>query len=213
MTLPVNLNDKEVQKFEENSDGEVAVRIQVQKPDTLTGAISVIDYEHHEIHAGSSFNVSATDTSLANGETLNIAFKTPAGTKRVHLIDECAILISGYLEIIEGCTWNNQTGTKVPIYNRKREATMRSSILLEDQAQLAFVASDNVMANVVNVAGGTIISTQYAFGARNTIGIVTRNTNEWILKPDTTYCIRLTSSDNNNKAEIVLDWYEHTDSV
>ena len=213
MTLPANLGDREVQKFEENSDGEVAIRITPQKVDRLTGSIITIDYAHHEVHGGSSFASDVVDTTLANAETICLAFKTAAGTKRIHLIEKWIVLVSGYIDLIEGPTWTNQTGTKVPIYNRKRETTMKSSVLLEDQAQLGFVASNNVIGNVTGLSGGTTISTEYAFGTRRSPASRARGTNEWILKPDTQYCIRLTSTANSNAAQIILDWYEHTDTV
>lgn len=179
--------------------------------DTLFKIPVVIDVAHHEIHAGDSFHACGTDTSMGNSDTLILAFKTASGTKRIHLFHSFITLTGGHFEIIEGPTWTNQTGTKQPIYNRKREASMNSSSLLEDQAQVGFVASDNMILNPTGLSGGTAIHTHYAYGQKNQFTGRGRDIEEMILKPDTQYAIRFTADAASNAAQMLLDFYEHQD--
>ena len=121
-------------------------------------------------------------------------------------------LVGGELEILEAPTWDNQSGTKAPIINRKRETSMTSSGLLEDQAQAGFVASNNIILNPTTVAGGTSIQVIYAWGERGRF-LAGNARDEWelILKSDTQYAAVFTAIGGGNKAQILLDWYEHSD--
>ena len=179
--------------------------------DSLVKAPIFIDIGHHELHEGASFIVCNPDTSMASADTMVFAFKTPAGIKRVHMLISYATLSGGHLELIEGPTWTNQSGSLKPIYNRKREASMSSSVLLEDSGQAAFTATDNIILNPTGLAGGTLIHCRYTFGSKNIGPGADRGTNETILKPDTQYAVMLTSDVASNKGYMELNWYEHTD--
>ncbi len=171
----------------------------------------MIDVSHHEIHEGDSFTCNAIDLTLASAATMSLAFKTPSGTKRVHIFHRFVTLTGGHVEVTEGPTWTNQSGAKQAIYNRKREASMGSSGMLEDQAQAEFVASNNMILEPGSISGGTVIHTSYAFGRKNQFTGANRETDELILKPDTQYTYKFTSDAADNSANMVLDWYEHTD--
>lgn len=179
--------------------------------DTVFQIPVTIDVAHHEIHEGDSFHCCGTDTELADEATLILTFKTPAGTKRVHMLHSFVTLTGGHLEILEGATWTNQTGTKQPIFNRKREASMNNSGILEDQAQAGFVASNNMILNPDSVAGGTAIHTHYAYGAKNFYSGQGRELEEFILKPATQYAFKFTADAAANAAQMMLNFYEHTD--
>ena len=151
---------------------------------------------------------------MATTETLILAFKTPTGTKRAHLTVAFATLVGGFLEVIEGPTWDTNTGTETVIFNRLREASMKSSILLEDKTDTPnFTATDNVLANPTTFAGGTAIRTIYAFGSQNRLAAGARDIEEIPLKPDTAYGVKFTAVGNSNKAQVFMDWYEETDST
>jgi len=179
--------------------------------DDISDGLITIDYSHHEAHEGDAFECTAVDTSMGDADTIVLAFKTMAAPKRMHLVIEFATAAGGHVDVIEGPTWDDQSGTLNPIYNRKREASMKSSAALEDQAQAGFVASDNMHQDPTTLAGGTIIHAVYAFGAVKTAA-GTRGVEEWLLKPETQYAIRLTADGAQNGGQLRLEWYEHTDS-
>jgi len=187
--------------------------IPVARIDLMTGQLVTLDYAHHEVHGGSAFCSVVVDTSMGNSDTLNAAFKTPTGTKRVHLLIQFSTLVGGDLQLWEGATWTQGSGAAMPIINRKRLATVKDSMLLEDRAQATFTLSNEMISNVTgtNTAAATSLCRAYAFGSQNKAAGVRRGTSEWILKPGSTYLAVFTATGGSNKAELALDWYEHTD--
>ena len=179
--------------------------------DTLFPIPVTIDSAHHEVHEGDAFEACVVNDSMGSGATLALAFKTAAGTKRMHLLMAFDTAAGGHLELLEGATWDAESGTEATIHNRKRETTMASSGVLADQAQAGFLASD-VMHKDPSTLAGTAICAQYAFGANKTPAGA-RGAAEWILKPETQYAVRLTADNASNGGFIGLTWYEHTDDT
>lgn len=172
-----------------------------------------IDIAHHKIHVGNSFTCQIVVASgMAIAATSVLAFKTPVGINQPHLLIQFITLTGGHVELLEAPTWDNQSGAQQPIFNRKREGSMASSTLLEDQAQAGFAASDNLNANPTTLAGGTAIQTLYAFGLKNRFPGSGREVDEVILKPDTQYAVRFTSDAATNAVQMILNWYENTDA-
>ncbi len=181
--------------------------------DALTHTLQVISYPHHEIHGGSSFLSDIVDESMGDDDTLILAFKTPPGSKRIHLLIEASTLVGGDVVLWENPSWASESGSLNPIINRNRQATMDSSILLEDQAQAAFTASDNLVGNPTDwsTVEATELHHVYAWGLNNrAVAGAARDVNEWILKPGTKYGIIFTADGGSNKAQVILNWYEHT---
>ena len=181
------------------------------KFDQLVKIPIFIDHAESEINQKETFSSIITDLTLADTETLALAFKTPAGTKRVHLIGEFITLTGGRLDFIEGPTWDNESGSLNPIFNRFREASPQASAMLEDGGQAPFTATDNVIKNPTTLAGGTIISNFVAFGEKNRFSGDGYAIAKWILEPDTQYACLFTSTAAANSAQVRILWFEHTD--
>lgn len=175
----------------------------------IPSEITVIDFAHSEIHKGNAFISDSVDTDMNEGDTLILAFKTMSAPTRVHMIVNFAAYTGGHVDVLEGPTWDNQSGILNPIFNRKRDVSMNSSGLLEDSGQAAFTATDNVILTPTSIAGGTTIHDLWGFGKKDKITSVGRDTNEIILKPDTQYAIKLTADNNTNKGHLILNWYEY----
>lgn len=173
-----------------------------------------INVEHHEVHEGCSFERHISSVNLAV-TTLNVAFKTLAGTKLAHMLFGFASNDEIHFEVIEGATWNQGSGTALNIFNENRNNGSNSTVILEDKNQAQFTASNQVIKDVVNVAGGTSIEPdRYTYNAglgAATVAETREAGHEWILKNDTTYVIRITQTDGDCKMSIDLHWYEHLD--
>lgn len=183
------------------------------RSDSMTDVLSVIDYAHHEIHGGSSFTSSAHADPLADAATLVLAFRTPDSTERPHMFTGFSTLVGGFLELWEDPTWTAGTGAQVAIINRLRVRPLHASTLLEDTTG-AFLATDNVIQDPagLNVAAATCLHVHYAFGVTPRPSQSKRRADhEFVLEPDTQYAVRFTAVGNNNAAQILLNWYEHTD--
>jgi hypothetical protein len=173
--------------------------------------VPVFDVEHEKIHKGESFerHIDSANVAVAS---LNVAFKTLAGTKRAHMILGWASNDEVLHEIIEGATWDQGTGTALDIFEHSR-GDGSSTLILEDKNQATFTASNQVIKNVTNIAGGTTFENQYTYNAGLGVAVSAETRaaqHEWILKADTTYIIRLTQTDGNCKMSIDVHWYEHT---
>lgn len=166
---------------------------------------------HYEVHEGGAFVLDVVHLTLDNAATIILAFKTMSGTKRAHMMTNFMTLTGGHVDIIEAPTWTAESGTLVTIYNRKRLASMTNSGLLENKGQATFTASNGLILNPDDFADGTIIHDLYGFGQKNQFNAGGRDIEEIILKPDTQYAVRFVSDAASNKAQLELNWYEHTD--
>lgn len=182
--------------------------------DQITDATVGISSVHHHLHEGHAYFADFADDSLADDETIILAWKTMAGTRRAHMVVEHSTLVAGDLEVWEGPSWTAETGTEAPIINRKREASMASSGFLANQAQAGFVAADVVVANPTGLNTGSATSLHHFFSwgtvARPSLG-GSRDIREIIQKPDETYAVVFTAEGGSNAAQVLLNWYEHTD--
>ena len=165
-----------------------------------------IDVGHHEIHEGDSFVIDTVDESMADGDVLSLAFKTPVAGKRIHMLVEGIFKGAGHMEITEDSTWAAGSGTQLSLYNRERNST-GSSILLENTTG-GFVANDAMVLNSSSYAVGTIIHSFYVFADRKTGGEA-RAVDELVLKPNTEYMILMEADVGTNAAHMTLNWYEH----
>ena len=168
--------------------------------DNNTQAVLAIDYEHHEVHAGSHFTFSAIDADLDIIDTMAFIITTPNTTKWAHMI----FLVNGQLatkvELLE--TTTRGLGVTQLDYNNDRNSADTSGIAI---CIMGDGGSD-----------GTVIFTD-RFGIDTGVGIgkvagggASRGTHEWILKQNTKYLFRVTSATDDNVASVGLSWYEHT---
>lgn len=165
--------------------------------------------EHSRIHAGKSFE-RHIDSANAVVSSLNVAFKTAAGTELVHAIFGWGSSDEILFEILQGATWTQGSGTVLNVFNHLLSGGV-SGIILENKNQPTFTASGQVMSNVTSVSGGTTFENQYTYnaGLGAAVAAETRSaTHEWVLKADTTYVIRSTETDGDCKMSIDFHFYE-----
>jgi len=204
-----------------DKDGNERTLDQILLMDEMSSSPVSITFPHHKIHNGDSFTTNFTDETLADAETIILAFKTATGKEKVHLFAFFSTLVGGSLNIWEGATWTTNTGVVNPIINRRRDENPKSSGMREDLTSTpTFMATGNILSNptltggVVTPTGATSLDKQYAWGERGKIGAGNlRDENEFILKPDTTYAIVFTAIGASNKAQINLNWYESKDNT
>lgn len=190
------------------------LRRRPNRMDKLSGAGIGITFTEHNVHEGSAFIADFDDDTMADNDTIILAFKTMAAPIKAHMIIGFTTKVGGVIEMFEGATWTAQTGTEVAIINRKRTGTPPSSGLLANQAQAGFVAADVVNANPtgLNVGGATRIQRIIAWKPQG-VGEVggERDVAELLLREQTQYAIRFTADGATNAAEVFMDWYEHED--
>lgn len=176
--------------------------------DGVTDAIQFIDYEHHEHHAGSAY---AVQVNTGGGTEVSLAFKTPTGTKKAHMVYEFSSESKAHVTVLEGPTWTTNTGTVVAPKQQNRSSA-NTSMLLEDKTATPDWTAGGVLQTPTSIAGGTTISLIYSYASKQA-GASEGKRNELILDPDTTYAYVLTSDDGSKGLQLRLYWYEHTDKI
>ena len=189
---------------------------QVPRLDASTHVLSTIEYEHHEIHAGSSFSAYyARTTDPTDAHRSGIYLLTPDTSKELHLVVEFSASFAAFFSICEGVTIDLNEGTNgVSIYNRDRNSTKTSVAKDNATAHTANKVTTFTEAEIAaaNFAAGTIIRTEplIAGGGPKPAGGSSRGAQEYILKKNTPYVFLLTNvGANANVHHILLDWYEH----
>lgn len=170
---------------------------QTPRLDSATHSIQTIEYEHHEIHAGSHFEITNL-VDLAINAVRDIRIVTQNTTKWAHLLFEVSVESETDVILYEGVTIS-AAGTGITPTNNDRNSLTASvmTVTYEDNASVANADTDTP------TAGATVIY-RTVLGAGKNAGA----DKEFILKQNTAYSLRFIA----NTAGYVnynLEWYEH----
>jgi len=190
-----------------------AVRI-----DSQTRAWNVIDYEHHEIHGGSSFACHYFNDCTNIGEMTMIAFNTPNTAKWIHIVFEASSTAAAYMAIYEVADLDVDEGTDLAIYNRDRNSATTSVVSTIETVPEAGKATSytEAQASGATLSTATELERHYmgAGAAGADVAGQARATAEWILKQATQYAFVIVSTTNDdNTHSLRLSWYEHTNQA
>ena len=176
----------------------------------VSNEITRIDSAHKEIHDGDAYTVSIVNGSLGDNATLNIAFKTPATTKYIHMIIDWSSKAGGSIEVVEAPTWTQGTGTSLAIFNRNRNSSNTSGIK-NNATTTTFLANSKMIKDVTTVleTNALTVDQEHVFGAANKGASNQRGVQEVILLADTNYVIRYTADGATNAGAIKLSWAEY----
>lgn len=165
--------------------------------DLSTRSLQTIEYEHHEIHAG-SFYRAGYQLDVGNGDTTALTFTTPDTTKWMHWRPAVDVEGQAAIMVYEGSTVTG--GVAITPRNSNRNYADSSSMTV-------------VAAGGVNVASATRI-TNIVLGSGKSSGGNSESGFEWVLKQNTTYTLLVTNeSGAANEVNIRCQWYEHTNKV
>lgn len=182
-----------------NSAGETdEVRI-----DASTNALEVIDYEHHEIHAGSHyFTLGYQDLAINN--VLDFTWLMPNITKWIHWLWKISTESETLWQVYENVVATNPLANTITPYNSNRNSGNASGTVMkfELQANLAAANADTA------VGGATLIASGIS-GSGKAAGFDAR-TREVVLDQNILYCLRATAS-VAGFINFDMQWYEHTD--
>jgi len=187
--------------------------------DASTNTLQTIEYEHHEIHSGSSFSCFHQDNTPTdiNDRTI-ITFLTPNSTKYLHITVAASATAVAIARIREAPTYTDDAGVTLAVHNRNRVGTPDATDVL-DTSQSPDTAGSATYYNhdTANLPAedGTVLG-EIPLGASTSptksVGGLARAQQEWVLKPNTLYSFEVKSLDASaNTHWIEVDWYEHTD--
>ena len=167
--------------------------------DDATAAVNMVDFAHHEIHEGCSFFY-CDPITLASAATQVYLITTPDTTKWAHMIYSIAYSAITQVDIYEA---SDKTGTTLQtVFNRNRNSATAATTTIHKAVSGG--STDGTL--ICSVKGGTATG-----GSGNRSGGEVRAVNELLLKQNTKYLIRITSSTASNLITFKANWYEHTD--
>ena len=195
--------DNSLMKGLTSDTAEAEVRI-----DSSTHAQTVIEYEHHEIHAGSMYSITTIDSDLDDTAVLSVAFKTPNTTQYFHMLITARNTSSSIFNLLEGATVTAGTGTNALAYNHRRtSATPDTSTIISTKDAAAHYAT---VGATISADGTTLVAQHLGTGKNKGTGEL-RGADEYILAPNTVYVARITGLADNGDASLKVTYYQHTD--
>jgi len=165
----------------------------------VTRAMASITTDHEYIHEGGFFEACHKFT-LAAAATGVLTFITPA-VKYVHYRKE-KITSSGdkvTIEFFEAPTVTAETGTPITPVNHNRLSAHTAGLVIRHGAT---VTADGTPLCASYIGGGTGVGSSVS-------GADTSDANEWVLKRNTAYMVRITNgSAAQNIIQVNPVWYE-----
>lgn len=168
--------------------------------DLFTDAFAIMDNDHKYTHQGKLYETFDLQTIASSG-TYSYELTTPASsTAYVHYrwgqIASSADKVK--IELNEGATLTG--GASMTSYNHNRNSSNTAEVVVKKGVT---VSDAGTQIDQIYMGGGTGNGAN-ASGTESAGG-----THEWVLKPETTYLIRVTNgSSSSNNVEVNLTWYE-----
>jgi len=166
--------------------------------DAATLSLQTVDYEHHEVHSGSHFQICNYALNQAADATIEFIIEVPDTTKWPHWVFAFTGSQGATLQIYENPT-GIVGGTEItPLNNNFNSDNTSTLTITKDPTS---IDGDGTLLPIAFLAGGT---RQSGFDTRS---------RENILKQGTTYLFRITSLAVSNDISWCAQWYEHTNKA
>lgn len=201
MTPPKNVLLTAVNLFARWGSG--SGEIDELRMDKSTNSLQIVDYEHHEVHAGSHFFIDDV-ADLAINNVFDMQFTTPDTAKWGHFTFTLNSEAEVEWYVYEGASITTP-GTPYTPNNNNRNSE-NASVMTVGIAESASLAAANA---ITDVTGAKQLRHGIIGAGKQNAGTDERG-KEVVLKQNTTYVFRAIA----NAAGYVnfdLNWYEHTD--
>jgi hypothetical protein len=194
--------DDAVKGIEPQADA-MAVTLATDHYDESTRAVNTVDYSHHEIHEGSTYEYKEV-VDLAINNVRDIQITTPNTTKWGHFTFRFTTESETEWHLYENVTINTPGTSYTPINSNRNSAnTSDLTVAYIDNTSAANANADTAVAGATQILHG--IS-----GAGRDSGLYSHE-HEIILKQNEDYTVRFDAS-AAGFVDYHLDWYEHTAS-
>jgi len=162
--------------------------------DNATDALIMIQETHSQIHEGDMFSYCNT-TDIANSGNFTILFVTPNNGLGTHIVFVVETEAEAGFQIWESANVSANGTMDMHIVNRNRTSANLSAVMIYNTPTL-------------NSLGSMICDKHWGTGKG--VGGEDRAAEEWLLKPNTKYIIRVTNfTTSANYASTELIWYQH----
>jgi len=187
--------------------------------DPATHALLVVDYPHHEIHAG-EHHVAIAGTLMDTDGVHEILFKSPLVTghtldqvrrRKAHLVLSVDSSLASTVRLYRNSTKTFNASNLVPYWNRNDHAFAASESYFTSSFSICVAPGGTE--NSEDILGPIFLGSNQAgpFGVE--VGGSTGTRNEFILEPDRWYRIEVVSRANSNAVNVWFDWYDHAEQT
>lgn len=170
-----------------------ALNVQIGPGDVVSNIPVVMDFEHHQVHEGETYQGDDLQTGLGAG-TVKYSITVPTFATTIqapHMIVGTSVYNGTVLvQIYESATFTG--GSTVNIYNRNRNS--------------ATTAGTTIKTGVTST-NGTLIASFYAGAGKSSSGS-SRASSEWVLKSNTIYRVDIIGQAAGTACITQFDWYE-----
>lgn len=192
--LDVNVNNFNIgQQLQTDS---LAITPATDFYDETSRILKTIEAEHAAIHSGWHFNYSDYQLNVASGTVIRFTFTTPTNGKLAHFVFMATASLGATLEIFEGATGVTGGTEIIPRNNDRNSLSTSDMVILKDPT----IADEGTRGQ------------GFLMGGNRTSGQVSRE-NEYVLKSNTTYLLKITSLANSNAIGWDGEWYEYESYV
>ena len=197
----VNFSDQkgDVVLIKALQQGDGSYSLAMGDRDNSTDALMIIDYAHHEVHAGRHFMYTDA-TTIAAAASQAYLITTPDTTRWAHMIFHLDGSAITQWILYEGA---DRTGiTTAATGNNNRNSSLTAGVLIHK-------------GTTGGTTDGTALYTYKGGSATNQARGDTGagNAEEIILEQDTKYILLTKSYTNDNLTNVRLEWYEHIDKA
>ena len=165
--------------------------------DKATNTLQIIEYEHHEIHAGSHFFYYDYDNEVDTGAPKYYRLTTPDNTKWIHIVFTLYSEGIGTWYLYENPTVN-AAGTTATTFNSDRNSLTAAGLVVAFDATST---ADGTPLKIWRTGSGTNAATR--------AGGEARSSNEIILEQAEDYFLKFVPDSDNAKTKVQFSWYEH----
>lgn len=157
-----------------------------------------LDFDHHQVHEGESFQWTYGPAALANGASLDyriVVGAVTATTRTPHLVIDIDSTVETWVYLYENPTTSSDGTAKVPL-NRNRGSTATPNATFFEAPTVTGV--------------GTLLTAYISGAGKSGGGAEPRGISEWVLKPSTVYLVRATAKTTGDNVAIRYQFYEDT---
>jgi hypothetical protein len=164
--------------------------------DDVDNTLVGIDTVHHEIHEGNHYTVTVYDNDVDIAGPKIVRITTPNTSTRIHLTTFVSADGGFLFEFYENPTLNAAGAGLTEFNNDRNSSNTATATTFEDTTTQA---PNN---------DGTLLDAGYSGGEKKRVSGESGTRDEFILKQDEDYLVKLTVDADNTKAVIVFKWYE-----
>lgn len=167
--------------------------------DAVENARVTIAFQHHEVHEGKHYTVAVVDTDVDIIGPKYVRITAPDTAARIHFMGVVSADGAALVEFYEDPTIL-AAGTALAEQNNERNFPNAATATTFEDATTQAPNNDGTLLFAGRIGGTGVAQTRFAGSLADR--------EEWVLKQNTDYLVKVTVDADDTEVVIVLTWYE-----